>query len=276
MQPGGSLNWWETRGFAAALMLAVLVPLLWPGLPPLTDLPGHLGRFRVAMDLAESPILQRYYDYHWTLVGNLGVDLIAVPLGRLIGIELAVKLIVMLIPPLTVGGMLALARQIHGRIPPTAFLALPLAFAWPFQFGFVNYCLGLALCLYAAALWLWLGESGRPRLRAALFLVISFLIWLCHALAWGVFGLTIFAFELIAARNKGKSWPRSLLAAIVGCLPLAVPLAITALWWTSGPSGLTGWPWGWEAKAYFLIAVLRNRLYVFDALCAVILYIAVA
>jgi hypothetical protein len=276
MQGGGSLNWWETRGFAAAVMLAAMIPLLWPAVPPLTDLPGHIGRYRVAMDLAGSPVLQRYYDFHWTLVGNLGVDLIVVPLGRLIGLEPAVKLIVLLIPPLTVGGMLVLARQIHGRIPPTALLALPLAFAWPFQFGFVNYCLATSLCLYAAALWLRLGGAGRLRLRAVLFLVISFLIWLCHAMAWGAFGLTIFAFELIAARDAGKSWPRSLLAAALGCLPLAVPLAITALWWTSGPSGVTGWPWGLVAKAYFLIAVLRNHLLVFDLLCTVVIYTAIA
>ena len=276
MQRGGSHGWWETRRFAAAMILAAIIPLLWPAVPPLTDLPGHLGRYRVGLDLAASPVLRQYYDFHWTLVGNLGVDLLVQGLAPWLGLELATKLIVLSIPPLTIGGMLLLAREIHGRIPPTALLAFPLAFAWPFQFGFVNYCLGIALALYAAAFWLRLGRAGRTRLRAALFLGIGALIWLCHVMAWGSFGLTIFAFELIAARESGRAWPRAALTAALACLPLAVPLAITALWWTDGPSGVTGWPWGVAAKIVFLFTILKNHFLAFDLVCAIFLYVAIA
>src|SRR5689334_22089591 len=118
MQRGGSLDWWETRRFAAATMLAAIIPLLWFAVPPLTDLPGHLGRYRVALDLAASPVLRQYYDFHWTLGGNLGVDLLVQGLAPWLGLEPAVKWIVLLIPPLTVGVMLVLAREVHGRIPP--------------------------------------------------------------------------------------------------------------------------------------------------------------
>ena len=276
MRGGRSHNWWETRAFAVAMMLAATVPLLWPPVPPLTDLPGHLGRYRVALDLASSPVLQQYYDFHWALVGNLGVDLLAMPLGRLIGLEPAVKLIVLLIPPLTIGGMLLLAREIHGRIPPTALLALPLAFSWPFQFGFVNYCLGLAAALYAASLWLRLGRTGRTRIRAGIFLAVAVAVWLCHVMAWGVLGLTIYAFELIAAHRAGRSWPRSMLSAALACLPLALPLVITAGWWSDGPGGVTGWPWGLLAKILFVLAVLRNHSEAFDLLCILVIYVAVA
>ena len=276
MQRGGSLNWWETRRFAAVLILAAMIPLLWPAVPPLTDLPGHLGRYRVALDLAHSPLLRQYYDFHWTLVGNLGVDLLVQGLGSWIGVEPATKLIVLLIPPLTVGGLLVLAREIHGRLPPTALLALPLAFSWPFQFGFVNYCLGIALALYAAALWLRLGRGGRVRLRAASFLVIGALVWLCHVMAWGSLGLTIFAFELVGVRQAGRAWPRAILAAAPACLPLAVPLLITLLWWGGGPSGLTGWPWGLVAKIFFILTILKNHFLAFDLLTAIILYVAIA
>jgi hypothetical protein len=57
----------------------------------------------------------------------------------------------------------------HGKVPPTSLFALPLAYAFPFQFGFVNFTLGVALTFLAAALWLRLGTQGRTRLRAALF-----------------------------------------------------------------------------------------------------------
>src|SRR5258708_8459426 len=91
--------WWETRLFLALVVMATMVPLIYPGVPPLVDLFGHMGRYRVELDLRHSPFLQLYYDYHWAAIGNLGVDLLVIPLGRLIGLELAVKLIVLSIPP---------------------------------------------------------------------------------------------------------------------------------------------------------------------------------
>ena len=60
--PGGAMdkiNWWERRWFLAFLIVVSTVPLLWPGIPPLGDVPGHMGRFRVQLDLATSPDLQR-------------------------------------------------------------------------------------------------------------------------------------------------------------------------------------------------------------------------
>ena len=121
-----------------------MLPLLWPDVPPLVDLPGHMGRYRVQLDLATSPFLQRFYTFDWALIGNLGVDLAVIPLARLFGLEPAVKLIVLAIPPLTVVGFLWVAREVHGRIPATALFALPLAYSYPFQFGFVNFA--LAMC----------------------------------------------------------------------------------------------------------------------------------
>ena len=66
--------WWEAPWFLAAVVLLTAVPLLYPQIPPLVDLPGHMGRYRVELDLAHSPWLSRYYDYHWAAIGNLGVE----------------------------------------------------------------------------------------------------------------------------------------------------------------------------------------------------------
>ena len=41
------LRWWQTRLFAAALIVAAAVPLLLPPLPPLTDVLGHSHRDRI-------------------------------------------------------------------------------------------------------------------------------------------------------------------------------------------------------------------------------------
>ena len=109
--------WWESRAFVVALILLSIVPLIYPPFPPLVDLAGHAARYRLA--LGGSPFLDQYYSFRWLPVGNLGVDLIAVPLAGWIGVEPATKWAVMLIPPLTVGGMLWVAHEAHGRLPPT-------------------------------------------------------------------------------------------------------------------------------------------------------------
>ncbi|MFX8114457.1 hypothetical protein ABTL09_19750, partial [Acinetobacter baumannii] len=83
-----------------------------------------------------------------------GLDLLVVPLAPIFGLELSVKLIVITIPALTVMGLLWIAREVHGRIPATALVALPLAYNFAFHFGFVNFALAQALALNAFALWL--------------------------------------------------------------------------------------------------------------------------
>nr|WP_218821386.1 hypothetical protein [Sphingomonas laterariae] len=258
------------------LVLAAALPLVWPTIPPLTDLPGHMARYKVALDIGQSPYLSRYFEFHWALFGNLGVDLLVMPLARAIGLEPAVKLIVMAIPPLTVAGMLWVAREVHGRVPPTALFALPLAFAYPFQFGFVNFTLSVALMFLGIGLWLRLGRLGRLRLRAALFLPFGFVIFLAHSVGWGMLGLAIFAIEAMAARQNGATWLKAGWAAALACLPLAPPVLLMADWWTNRTNGGGGaGNWRWDAKVYHLLSVLRNTSQIFDILSATALYILV-
>src|ERR1700712_2137461 len=100
------LNWWQTRGFVVAVALASMIPLLWPEVPPLVDLPGHMGRYRVQLAIADNPWLSEWYNFHWQMIGNLGIDLLIIPLAPIFGLQLAVKLIVIAIPALTVTGLL--------------------------------------------------------------------------------------------------------------------------------------------------------------------------
>ena len=39
--------WWEHPAVVLAAILACALPLLWPDVPPLVDLPGHMGRYHV-------------------------------------------------------------------------------------------------------------------------------------------------------------------------------------------------------------------------------------
>ena len=124
--------WWERRWFLLAVILMAAVPLLYPPVPPLVDVLGHMGRYRVELDVGHSPWLQQYYGFRWAAIGNLGGDILVKLFGPLIGLEPAVKLIALIIPPLTVAGLLWVASEVHGRVPPTALFALPFAYGLPF------------------------------------------------------------------------------------------------------------------------------------------------
>ena len=69
------------------LALLAMLPLLWPTIPPLVDLPGHMGRYRVQLDYADSATLRNFYSFKWNLIGNLGVDLLIIPLSKIFGLE---------------------------------------------------------------------------------------------------------------------------------------------------------------------------------------------
>lgn len=267
--------WWETRPFVAALILLSMVPLLYPSIPPLVDLLGHMGRYRVQLDLASSPWLGQYYGFQWSAIGNLGVDLLIIPLSKLFGFELAVKLIVLAIPPLTVAGFLWVAREVHGRLPPTALFALPFAYSHPFMYGFVNYALSIALAFLAFGLWLRLARLDRLRLRAILFVPISLVVFFTHTFGWGVLGLLCFSAEAVRQHDAGKPWPRAGLDAALHASVMALPLLVMLAWRSETQGGLTqGW-FDLRPKLDWILSTLRDRWKPFDVASLIVCMVVI-
>jgi hypothetical protein len=263
--PQPALHWWQTRWFVVVMVLISTIPLLWPPIPPLVDLPGHMGRYRVQLALADTPWLSDWYDFHWQLIGNLGIDILIIPLAKIVGLELAVKLIVISIPALTVSGLLWISREVHGRIPPTALFALPIAYSFPFHFGFVNFALSMAIALNAFALWLRLARLGRFRLRAVVFVPLSCALWLCHTFGWGVLGVLAFSAEMIRQHDAGHRWFKAWIRAGLGCLPLAVPIILMILWRSGDHVGGETSDWfDWRAKMIWMTKILCDRWDWFD------------
>ena len=256
--------WWEGRPFVAAMILIAFVPLLYPPVPPLVDLFGHMARYRVELDLASSPDLQRFFGFEWKMIGNLGVDLLIIPLSKIFGLELAVKLVVMTIPPLTVAGFLWVAREVHNRLPPTVLFALPFAFGHPFQFGFANYSLAMAFAFLCFGLWLRLGRKGKIGLRALLFVPISFVIFITHTFGWGTLGLLAFSAEAVRQHDRGIGWWRSGLRAAIHASVMAGPLLLMLMWRSGVSQGMTSDWFNWYAKATWVIQALRDRWMLFD------------
>ena len=261
--------WWETRAFVVALMVLAVVPLIVPEVPPLVDLPGHMGRYRIA--LGGSPLLDRYYSFHWLLSGNVGGDLVMVPLSRVLGIEAATKLVVMAIPVGLVGALFALAREVYGRAPPNLALAVPLIYTQPFLFGFLNYMLGVTAMLWTLWLFIRLGNSGRTRLRAVLLLPLSVALFLLHASAWGLLGLMAFAAEWTRRRREGAPRRRATLDTVAQLLPLATPLLLLVLWQSgaAGTNRISYQPW---TKLAWLALNFRDRWITLDVMTGTLFY----
>ena len=276
-QPRG---WWQSPAVIAAVILLSAVPLLYPKIPPLVDLFGHMGRYRVQLDIGHSPWLKDYYGFHWAAIGNLGVDLLVMPLGRLMGLEPAVKLIILAIPPMTVAGFLWVSREVHGRIAPTAFLAVPFAYGHPFLFGFANFALSMALAFLAFAFWLRLGRLDRTRLRSWLFVPISIVIFFCHTYGWGMLGLLCFSAEAVRQHDRGIGWVRAGWNAAWHASVMALPLLVMIVWRSEAHGGSTTDWFNWESKWRWVEMALRDRWKEWDlgslAICAAVFLFAIA
>ena len=253
------LAFWQRPTFLLAIALLTAVPLLLPETPPLVDLPGHLGRYRIQLDLDSSAQLQRFFAFDWRLVGNLGVDLLVVPLAPLLGLEPAVKLIVLGIPPLTAAGILWMAHEVHGRVPPTALFAIPFAYNVAFNFGFVNFSLSIALAFLAFAGWLRWPGTAWPVRRGLLFVAFSCLLWLCHAFGWGVLGVLVWGSELARARERGRTMLAGIATATLRCVPVAAPMLLMAMWRAGEAGTPTDGFFQFDLKFLALAAALRDQ-----------------
>ena len=149
------------------------------------------------------------------------------------------------------------AREVHNRLPPTVAFALPLAFGHPFMFGFVNFSLSMALAFLAFGLWLRLGRLGKSKLRALVFVPISFIVYFAHTFGWGTLGLLCFSAEAVRQHDRGHSWWMAGIRAAYHSLAMAGPVLLIFLWRSEASGGIVGHSKG--TKASRIIATTTGR-----------------
>ena len=258
--PHGLLDrWWAI----ALVCLAAIAPLLVVGIAPLTDLYGHLGRYAVQTELATRPGLQPFFTFEWKLIGNLGGDLVVEVLHPLLGLEGAVRAMVILTQLLGALALLLVSREVHGRITPFALAAIPLLYGFPFNYGFINYALSMALAMLAYVAWLRLRKSGREGAAAVWLGVAGAAIWVAHTYGWAFLGLlagSTMLVEVIAARMHPVRAGVRILAA---CWPLLLPVVPMVIW-RAESSGAAISGWAWRYKFNWAISPLRTYWRDFD------------
>jgi hypothetical protein len=253
-------RWWAI----ALVCLIALAPLLVVhGIAPLTDLYGHLGRHAVQTGLAARPGLQPYFTYDWQLIGNLGGDILVQLSYPLLGVEGAVRATVMVTQGLGALGLLLVSREVHGRVTPFALAAIPLLYGFPFNYGFINYTLSMALALLAYVAWLRLRAGGREGLAAVWLGAAGAGIWVAHTYGWAFLGL-LAGSTMLAEVWAPRTHPlRAALRILAACWPLLLPIVPMVIW-RAGSSGaaVSGWAWGY--KYVWALSPLRTYWRDFD------------
>lgn len=221
---------WASGWAWAFLALIAALPVLLPPLPMMPDLFSHIGRYHVMLHGADSPWLVRYYAFDWRLIGNLGIDLLMLPLGTLLPTESAARLAVALIPMLGVAGIHATSTAVWGRVQAPALLALPLLLPFTFVFGFVNFHLGIALALLAFAAWL---DRRATRWELPLAAALAGIVWVTHLAAWAVLLVMVAGWQAAAAlrgirASDRDDWPQTLWHHALPVMAFAWPLLLHA------------------------------------------------
>lgn len=278
----GGLPWLSIPGLILGTLL-ICMPFVLVEVPPLVDVPGHMGAAAIEAASPASP-LGKYLGWKWVFTLNIGGDVLMKVLGAQFGILAAGWWSTVLATALFAGGALATIRMANPRGGHGAPWAMMFVFSFPLLTGFLNYILGtgLSLTMFAAAIWL----EDRPRLRAAVLVVAQPLAMLCHAIG----GLLLAI--LIASNALGREmdrlpagwwrrsqwrtvlsthdWKAALRRLVVLCWPLLATVVTIILWKLLSPAPVRSLnTWRWDQKGEFLWLTLRDQSFWLDAVTTV-------
>ena len=231
-------------------------------LPPLLDYPNHLARMHL---LAEGG--GAFYSVQWAVLPNLAEDLIVPPLARVISLDLAAKLFLILIFALIGGGVIWLNRVATAGWRLWPLLGFLFLYNRILLWGFVNYLFGLGVALGGIALWLTL-ERRRWRLRVFSSLFVALACFFSHIAAFGVYALAIIGVEILpaVAEVRDRQWPELRRRIAIGVLQFIAPAALWLYFRHDAPSSTVSYAGFWR-KADLLFSVFDNYDRAFDVVC---------
>ncbi|HWE76513.1 MAG TPA: hypothetical protein VG328_25340 [Stellaceae bacterium] len=210
---------------AFAILFALsCVPLLLTALPPLLDYPNHLARMYLLPRLPDAA-LARYYIVQWTPIPDLAMDGIVPFLAKVVPLEWAGKLFIVLIFLLLAGGTAAIHRVLFGRWSLWSLLGFLLLYTRLLLWGFMGYLFGCGLALTAFAIWIAL-DRRHWLLRLIAGTVFAVAIYFAHLLAFGIYAVMIASYEFGQIWLQRKSIGAALRDLVIGGLPFLPALAL--------------------------------------------------
>jgi hypothetical protein len=211
------------RAYAAAWLAvaAVLcVPIWLPSVPPLSDFYNHLARLYILAHHDAIPAYRALYAVEWGAMPNLALELVGLPLLRVLDLETTGKVFLTATVLLWHTGCSLLGQAVHGRLPWRALVCSFFIYNQQFLHGYCNFAFGMSLCLVVLAVWL----RHRDRIRAWHALVLSVLaslVFLAHLSAFATLGIAVAAVTVLDAAARGRATGRWITGrAILGVVPL--------------------------------------------------------
>lgn len=247
---------------AFILLLAIAsVPLFSTVLPPLVDYPNHLARLHL---IAEGG--NQFYAVHWAPLPDLAADLIVPALARLVPLDLAGKIFLVLTFALLAGGTVWLNRVATGRWRLWPLLAFLLLYDRILLWGFLNYLFGLGLAMCGLALWLSLDDKPVWRAGASTFVALA--CFLSHIAAFGVYALAVAGIELLPMLRLWRTANYRGLAArlAIDAIPFVLPAILFLFFQPPSAGGPISYG-NFARKADLLFSVFDNYSRPFDIAC---------
>jgi hypothetical protein len=243
------------------LFFISVTPVLMVDIPAMVDYPNHLARMHV-LAAAGTPSANPFYEVRWKLDPYLAMDLVVPQLARVMSVEAATRIFLLLSQIITVSGAVALELAVKRRHELCGFAALIALYCVPFSWGFTNYQFTLGVALWAIAAWIWLERRPWPiRLAVHSFLVVT--LFIGHLFALGIYGVVIGLREL-------SKLPRSGIAPRLGNFGImAAPASVLLLVVVATGTSVRGVShWEIASKLPSIFRVWNGYSVIFATICA--------
>jgi hypothetical protein len=203
--------------------LAIL-PVFLVELPAMNDYPGHLARMYLLTSNGTPDQNPYYYTYLPFLYPNLAMDIIVPIFARFMDVAFATKAFLILSQVLVVSGAVALEWAVKRRHEFAGFAGAAVLYCLPFAWGFLSFEFGVGLALWGLASWFAL-EDKRPVTRLAVHALFCCSLFVCHLVAFGLYGATLVFSELWRAFQPNADWKKSAKTLAILAGPAAIIFA---------------------------------------------------
>ena len=229
------------------LLAAAAVPIFMVKIPALLDYFNHLARMHIIASVEDNPYLAEFYEIKWGIVSNMGMELVVPFLAKFCDIYLAGKIFVFFIMVLITTGIYAIHYSIYKQLSLAPLLAFLFLYNTALLYGLLNYLFGLGIALWGIAFWIGI-RGHHPGIRLPVSLVFVLALFLCHLYAVGLYGLTIFCYELWMLKEKTA---KNTLNMVTDIAVLTVPFIIVMLLLINSPTGGLAGENTWLLKSKF-------------------------
>ncbi len=212
--------------FYVMVLVLAFAPILATKIIPVIDFYNHVSRYYILSTIDKVAFLQANYISNWSILPNIGMDVIGAVVLRFCNPLISAKILLLFIFTVQYSGVLYFNKQITGHYSRlTAILMVPLLYSFIFIWGFANFLLAIGVVFWAAGMWISEPQSSKRRVVIACFFGV--LIFLCHGLAFVLYGILIFSIELghfLEKRNFSSTAIQNSLISLI--IPAVTPVIL--------------------------------------------------